>query len=183
VDFPILLIFSYKNNRSKLYLPSFYSPFFVELRLEACKILEEDSRFVTVNPTWNYRFDSAKKESIGERIENFYIGYGFSDQCYLVRTADFKAKIYNYSHPISKRYPKYGGELFEKRIDSYMRSKGLLRLTSANETYMHKNFPKKNLFKPVALILLKLKWCYLFKYCKMRYYNNMFKQLLTRIQK
>ncbi|KAA6316250.1 hypothetical protein EZS27_033413 [termite gut metagenome] len=133
------------------------------------------------NPTWNHCFNGAKKESIGEKTGNFYIGYGFSDQCYLVRTADFKAKIYDYSHPISKRYPKYGGELFEKRIDSFMRSKGRLHLTSTKETYIHKNFPKKNLFKPVTLILLKLKWHYLIKYCRMRYYSNMFKQLLTRI--
>ncbi|KAA6306160.1 hypothetical protein EZS27_042183 [termite gut metagenome] len=31
--FVIVLIFNYKNNIFKLYLPSFYSPFFVEFRL------------------------------------------------------------------------------------------------------------------------------------------------------
>ncbi|KAA6332431.1 hypothetical protein EZS27_019062 [termite gut metagenome] len=159
--------FMLKNHRSKWII-------------EACTILEKDSRFVTANPTWNHHFDDAKKESIGEKAGNFYMGYGFSDQCYLVRTADFKAKIYNYSHPISERYPKYGGELFEKRIDSFMRSKGLLRLTSTHEAYIHKNFSKKNFFKPITLILLKLKWHYLIKYCSIGYYNNICKQLLNK---
>lgn len=142
--------------------------------VEACKILEEDSRFVTANPTWNYRFDSAKKESTGETIGNFYMGYGFSDQCYLVRTSDLKAKIYNYSHPASVRYPKHGGELFEKKMDSYMQTIGLLRLTSANETYIHKNFPKKKqkFYKPLVIILLRLKIYYLVRYFRIKYYKT-----------
>ncbi|KAA6337826.1 hypothetical protein EZS27_014130 [termite gut metagenome] len=35
--FVILLIFSYKNHIFKLYLPAFYSPFFVDLRFAPLK--------------------------------------------------------------------------------------------------------------------------------------------------
>jgi hypothetical protein len=79
-------------------------------------------------------------------IEDFYIGFGFSDQCYLIKTSDFKKSIYNEINTNSERYPKYGGELFEKRIDSYMRNNNLYRITSKEISYIHKNFPKKKYF-------------------------------------
>ena len=40
---------------------------------------------------------------------------------------DFKAPIYNEANPVSERYPKYGGETFEKRVDSWIRNHKYLR--------------------------------------------------------
>ena len=68
-----------------------------------------------------------EKHGLVDETDDFYIGCGFSDQCYLVRTEDFRQRIYNESHPASARYPRYGGELFEKRIDSWLRNHGHLR--------------------------------------------------------
>jgi hypothetical protein len=93
-------------------------------------------------------------------IDNFYIGYGFPDQCYLVRTNDFRQQIYSYTHPASERYPKYGEELFEKRVDSFMRTKERYRLTSIKANYIHSNFPKSKWKKTRTLILLKLNLYY-----------------------
>lgn len=109
---------------------------------KAINIFKERDNVIVANPTWNFAYNEAKTEAISE-IDNFYLGYGFSDQCYLIKTNVFKNKIYNEIHNESERYPKYGGELFEKRVDSYMRNHGLYRITSKEIGYIHKNFPIK----------------------------------------
>jgi hypothetical protein len=108
---------------------------------EAMDIFRERKDILVANPTWDFNFLQAKEESVGT-IGNFYLGQGFSDQCYMVRIKDFRKQIYNESHPASARYPAYGGELFEKRVDSYMRNHDFLRITSKQSCYMHKNFTK-----------------------------------------
>lgn len=111
---------------------------------KAIPILNADNDIIVANPTWDFKFDEAKQEAIND-IEDFHVSYGFSDQCYLVKTAVFKQPIYNEKHPDSERYPKYGGELFEKRVDSYLRIKQLKRITSKTDSYIHKNFSKNKL--------------------------------------
>jgi len=97
---------------------------------------------IVANPTRNFRYDVEKEEAIKEDDDWFY-SYNFSDQCYLIKTENFRDKIYNHYHPDSEIYPQYGGELFEKRVSSYMRNSGLWRITSKNISYKHKNFPKR----------------------------------------
>lgn len=95
------------------------------------------------NPTWNSRYFEAKHEAFDED-ENFFIGQGFSDQCYLIRIKDFKRKIYNEKNPSSERYPHYGGELFEKRVDAWMRNHHYQRITFKHGSYIHQNFTENN---------------------------------------
>lgn len=109
---------------------------------EAIKLMEDDSSIIVANPCWNGRIWEAMMES-EKRRGTWFIGKGFSDQCYLVPMRVFKNQIYNEKNPASERYPKYGGELFEKRIDSYMRNHNLSRATSIKAWYRHKNFPRK----------------------------------------
>lgn len=111
---------------------------------DAIRIFEERKDVLVANPTWDFRFSHAEEESF-DSIRNFYLGNGFSDQCYLIRSGDFKKPIYNEKNPLSERYPKYGGELFEKRVDSYMHNHQLYRITSKETAYAHKNFPKGKL--------------------------------------
>lgn len=111
---------------------------------QAIKLMNEYSEFVVANPLWNYRYQDAFNESMDE-IDDFYIGYGFSDQCYLVKNEVFRKPIYNEHNMASLRYPAYGGELFEKRVDSYMRNHELKRLTHKQVSYIHQNFPKNKL--------------------------------------
>jgi hypothetical protein len=135
--------------------------------INACNILEKCSEYIVANPTWNFNFREAEKESNG-KTDGFYIGYGFSDQCYLVKTEIFRQKIYNYKHPESERYPKYAGELFEKRVDSFMRTKCLYRLTSMNESYIHYNFPRSR-NKKITILLMNLNiYYYLFHLIKIQ---------------
>jgi hypothetical protein len=109
---------------------------------KAITIFKQRDEVIVANPTWNFAYEEAKKESFSE-IDDFYVSYGFSDQCYLIRMDVFKKQIYSEKHIDSERYPKYGGELFEKRVDSYMRNHKKLRITSKEISYIHKNFKKK----------------------------------------
>jgi hypothetical protein len=119
---------------------------------KAIDIFKRRDDIIVANPAWNFKFNEARKESFSE-IDDFYLGFGFSDQCYLIRTDVFKKSIYNESHVDSDiRYPKYGGELFEKRVNSYMHNHELFRITSKEVSYIHKNFPKK----PVPKLLYKI---------------------------
>ncbi|MDP2226981.1 MAG: hypothetical protein Q8J78_05855 [Moraxellaceae bacterium] len=88
---------------------------------------------------WNSRLDQVRRESFRED-ETFCHCYGFSDQMYLVRAADFRQRIYEESHPFSDRYPKYGGELFEKRVDSWMRNHDYRRVVWKHGYYRHVSF-------------------------------------------
>ncbi|MBB4035901.1 hypothetical protein GGR21_001796 [Dysgonomonas hofstadii] len=111
-------------------------------------LMDEHKEYFVGNPTWGKDFEGAKTESFAETDENF-IGFGFSDQCYLIRTEDFKKPIYNETNPVSERYPKYGGELFEKRVDAFMRNHNLHRITSKHTSYIHKNYPKESRFQKI----------------------------------
>ena len=94
----------------------------------AISLMNSNEDYFVANPTWNLKFQEAENESFGQTAD-FYTGYGFSDQCYLIRKTDFDQQIYNEKNVLSERYPKYGGELFEKRVDAYMRNHHKFRLT------------------------------------------------------
>ncbi len=113
-------------------------------------VLEKKPDVKVFNLAWNYDYQDAKDESEYED-KDFYFGYGFSDQMYLIRTTDFKQRIYEYYDKASERYPKYGGELFEKRVDSWMRQNKFLRATYKHGSYRHKNFTKHDFFKKIAI--------------------------------
>ncbi|MEO5758857.1 MAG: hypothetical protein ABIQ51_18555 [Mesorhizobium sp.] len=108
---------------------------------QAIQIMESRSDLVVANLCWNDLFEEARLESF-DQAGDFLVGYGFSDQCFLVKMSVFRAAIYNEQNPASERYPAYGGESFEKRADAYMRNHGVKRLTHGSESYTHKNVPK-----------------------------------------
>ena len=117
----------------------------------------QESRVKVANLTWNHNYEEAANEAFAED-EEFYVGYGFSDQMYLVRTSDFRSRpIYHEEHELSARYPEYGGELFEKRIDSWMRNHEFVRLTYKHGGYEHRNFPTSNVRKRLSLIGAQMK--------------------------
>lgn len=122
---------------------------------EAIHILEQNPDIAVANPVWNDRYGEAETESSGT-LGDFFKGFGFSDQCYLIETERFKRRIYNYTHPDSQRYPEYGGELFEKRIDAYMRSTDQYRITSKKASYLHRNYPRRTFSRAVFPIALSL---------------------------
>lgn len=114
--------------------------------------MEEDDAVKVANPVWNSNFAEARNESFHED-EDYFTGYGFSDQCYLIRAADLRAPIYNEQHPLSRRYPAYGGQLFEKRVDSWMRNHQYKRITYKHGSYIHRNFPDNRLRRKLMIAL------------------------------
>ena len=105
---------------------------------EAINMMALDTRLKVANLSWISALSPPYKEAI-EVHKDFYVGYGFSDQVYIVRISDFRQAIYNERNPDSERFPKYGGELFEKRVDSWMRNHGNLRATFRHGTYEHES--------------------------------------------
>jgi len=119
---------------------------------QGIELLEHDERVRVVNCVWNRKHEEARANAFEDNAE-YWFGYGFSDQCYLVRTADFRAPIYDESHPASERFPGYGGELFEKRVDSWMRNHGYLLATYKHGSYLHKNYPRNKLLRTAGRLL------------------------------
>ena len=120
---------------------------------EAIALMDNREDLVVANPAWNRKFKKVAREAIDE-TDDFFISYGFSDQCYLVRNEVFRRPIYNERNAASERYPAYGGELFEKRVDSFMRNHQLKRLTHKHASYLHRNFPKNPLLKKIKEMML-----------------------------
>lgn len=118
----------------------------------AVNLMAQDLRVKVCNPHPG-EDHGGEKYGLVQETEDFYIGHGFSDQCYLVRTRDFRQRIYNESHLASARYPRYGGELFEKRVDSWMQNHGHLRATFKHAHYLHQNWP----LPPLARLRRKLR--------------------------
>lgn len=120
----------------------------------AIELLRARDDVSVVNLAWDLKFSEVDKDAIFLE-ETFAYGYGFSDQMYVIRSKEFKNDIYTFSHPESNRYPKYGGELFEKRIDSWMRVKSRLRATSRRWSYRHSNFPAWHSLKGILWRVLR----------------------------
>ena len=106
------------------------------------KKLESNPQIGVANLLWNQKEEEAIQESI-EHDPQFCIGYGFSDQMYLIRTDEFRRPIFNEINEKSNHYPSYGGELFEKRVHSYMLNHERFRATYLGTSYKHRNFSKK----------------------------------------
>jgi hypothetical protein len=118
---------------------------------EAIALFSERTEFAVANPVWDHQHDMATSEST-EELPEWYIGYGFSDQGYLLRTEYFKQPVYNEHNEQSERYLRISGELFEKRVDAYMRNHRLLRITNKGVSYLHHNFPRN----PIKRMLRKM---------------------------
>jgi hypothetical protein len=98
-------------------------------------LMKNDERIAVANPNW--RNSSLATES-RELKDEFGIGYGFSDQLYLLRREEFARPIYNYWAPISLRFPlAHIAPVFEQKVDAYMRCGKRLRATYIGMTYVH----------------------------------------------
>ena len=107
----------------------------------AIEIMEKKSNVISANPVWNHAFNNAKSDSNGNEDDEWYYIQRFSDQCYLIPVEHFKQKIYNEKNDLSDiHFPKYGGELFEKRVYSHIMNNDLTTITNKRITYMHPNY-------------------------------------------
>lgn len=100
--------------------------------------MEKKSSYRVANLTWNENYLEAKAESY-KKEWNFYVAKeGFSDQMFLVRTKDFLQPIYGEIRSDSNHFPR--GDVWEKRVFSFMKNRGWERITFRRGSYTHKNF-------------------------------------------
>lgn len=104
--------------------------------IECVEEMEKTSNLIVAFPRWCPDTGS-NFEQVLPKTDKFYFQFGFTDQVYLIKTEAFKKTIYNYSHPVSERYPWYGGESFEKRIDAYMRRENMYGIVHREYEYTH----------------------------------------------
>lgn len=105
----------------------------------AISYMTKHPEIFVANLTWNDNYKEAKKESY-RRTFNFYVAErGFSDQMFLVRTKDIQGANYGEIHKESGHFPH--GDIFEKRIFSFMLNRSLERITFRRGSYTHENFP------------------------------------------
>ena len=121
---------------------------------DALAKLEADPRILVANPSWASDPGGAQRESICRSGEH-WLGRGFSDQCFLADAGRLAAPIYRYKHEAGGRYPMSDlGDIFEKRVDAYMRHHNLLRISDARVFYNHagvegKGYPRLPLLKRI----------------------------------
>ena len=121
----------------------------------ALKKFKEDSAYLVANPCWESDPEGAERESL-RRDGAYWVGEGFSDQCFLVDAEKLAAPIYGFTHPAGARYPMSDiGDIFEKRVDAYMRLHGFLRLSDSRAFYRHHG--AEGLGYPKASLLTRIK--------------------------
>lgn len=137
------------------YLVHFSSDAILEKKYDwitpALNLFADRDDITVINPSWDRKYDEVRNEGF-KHYEHYVIGYGFSDQSYMVRTDELRKQIYNERNEQSERYPKYADELFEKRVDAYMRNHQRMRATLLDVSYLHRNW---SFYRKLAYRLLR----------------------------
>ncbi len=97
--------------------------------------MEKNPQYKVANLSWNRKFTEAKRESYRKERDFFISNSGFSDQMFLVRKSDFCQPIYGEIRPDAHHFPR--GDVFEKRVFSYMKNRGWERITFRHGSYTH----------------------------------------------
>lgn len=104
---------------------------------KAIAAFERKASFKVANLIWNEAYLEVKKEAY-RRTWNFFVAReGFSDQFFFVRTKEFQAPIFGEIRSDSHHYPR--GDVFEKRVFSYMKNRQWERITYRHGSYTHQN--------------------------------------------
>jgi hypothetical protein len=100
--------------------------------------MQKVKKYKVANLTWNENYREAKKESYRTNGDFFVSKNGFSDQMFLVSLEDFRKPIYGEIREDAAHYPR--GDVFEKRVYSFMKNHGWQRITYKLGSYVHKSF-------------------------------------------
>lgn len=126
------------NNEYLLYLTGdVYLKQPVDWIPRALRFMEKRPEVMVANLAWNDNYREVKKESYRGTWNFFVAKEGFSDQMFLVRRKDFRAKIYSEIREDGAHYPR--GDVFEKRVFSYMKNRQWERITFRRGSYTHEN--------------------------------------------
>jgi hypothetical protein len=102
---------------------------------KALVYLKKYPKCAVANLLWNNKKKEAEAESYKKDRNFFFSKGGFSDQQFLIKVSDFKKSIYQEIREDAKHFPR--GEVFEKRIFSYLKNRELERITYRRGYYLH----------------------------------------------
>ncbi|HSX11772.1 MAG TPA: hypothetical protein VLF94_08665, partial [Chlamydiales bacterium] len=101
------------------------------------RCMEKKPNFKVGNLVWNEQWAEARRESFRSTWNFLVAKEGFSDQMFLVRRDDFRAPIYGEIRDDGSHYPR--GDVFEKRVFSFMKNRGWERIIFRRGSYTHEN--------------------------------------------
>lgn len=101
------------------------------------RLMEENPQIQVANLIWNQQRREVKDESYRKSWNFFYAKDGFSDQQFLVKRSTFRAPIYREIREDSHHYPR--GDVFEKRVFSFLKNRHYERITCRKGSYTHEN--------------------------------------------
>lgn len=104
---------------------------------KSIRLMEKKPQIQVANLIWNHAIREVKKESYGKSWNFFYANEGFSDQQFLVKKSTFRAPIYGEIREDSHHYPR--GDVFEKRVFSFLKNRDLERIICRRGSYTHEN--------------------------------------------
>lgn len=99
------------------------------------QLIARDPSVAIANPCWK---QANLRREARSRDGDFALGYGFTDQVFLLRRSEFAQPIYRFWLPISMRFPlSHIGAYFEQWVDAYLRVRRRLRATYLPVTFVH----------------------------------------------
>lgn len=101
------------------------------------RLMEKKLEIQVANLIWNNQVKEVKKESYRKSWNFFYAKQGFSDQQFLVKKSTFRAPIYGEIREDSHHFPR--GDVFEKRVFSFLKNRQFERITCSRGSYTHEN--------------------------------------------
>jgi hypothetical protein len=104
----------------------------------ALRKMAKNPLYKVANPTWNGNYKEARRESYRKDGAFYAAKEGFSDQIFLVKKETFCQAMYGEIRPDSIHFPR--GDVFEKRVFSYMKNRSWERIIFRRGSYIHENF-------------------------------------------
>lgn len=100
-------------------------------------LMEKRKEIKVANLLWNDNQSEARRESYRKSWNFYYAKSGFSDQQFLIRREDFRKPIYGEIREDSLHYPR--GDVFEKRVFSFLKNRNFERIICRRGSYTHEN--------------------------------------------
>jgi hypothetical protein len=101
------------------------------------RLMEKNPKIKVANLVWNENFREVKRESYRKSWNFFYAKQGFSDQQFLVKRSVFRQPVYGEIRADSGHYPR--GDVFEKRVFSFLKNRNFERMIFRRGSYIHEN--------------------------------------------
>jgi hypothetical protein len=104
---------------------------------DAVATLEKNPLALVANPYWEWDAEGARREA--KYVDgHYFVSTGVCDSFYLAKRKVLDDKIYHEKHEYGNNFNlSWAGEVFEQRLDAYMRNHGLLRITDSRIGVIH----------------------------------------------